>query len=257
MAARPSQGMLRTGALPGSCFVSGLGASDDERIAATVLVHGLKALGLLVAAMTPMALDGVFQAGRWTSAHLEHLGREGSFGLPSPALSPYVLPPAATPALAAQQAGLHIKGQAVVETYQVLATWADVIVVEGVGGLEVPLGPSLAVHDVVRHLALPLVLAIRPDESALQRVAGGLHRARAAGVRVAGWIATGVSDESAQALPVLAAVLGQPAMAALPLHAASGQAAARHLDLAALRATLEVDSGASLLGAARAVAPRP
>ena len=256
MAARPPQGMLRTGALPGSCFVSGLGAADDERVAAAALVHGLKALGLLVAAMTPMALDGVFRAGRWTSAHLEHLGREGSFGLPGPALSPYVLPPAATPALAAQQAGLHIKGQAVVETYQVLATWADVIVVEGVGGLEVPLGPSLAVHDLVRHLALPLVLAIRPDENALQRVAGAMQRAQVAGVRVAGWIATGVTDEAAQVLPPLTAALGQPAMAALPLHAASGQAAARHLDLATLRASLALGPGGSFQESARTAAPR-
>lgn len=238
MADRQSLGLLRPGVLPGSCFVSGLGEVDDERIATAALVHAFKALGLLVAAMTPMALDGIFQAGRWTSEHLEYLGREGSFGLPGPALSPYVLPPAASPALAAQQAGLRIKGQAVVETYQVLSTWADVIVVEGVGGLGVELGPSLAVHDLVRRLSLPLILAIRPDDDALRRTANAMQLARAKGVRVAGWIATGVTEEAAQALPSLTAALGGPAMAQLPLHAASGKAASEHMDLAALQASL-------------------
>ena len=199
---RSPKGTRRT-VLPGSCFVSGLGADDGERIATAALIHGLRALGLRVAAMTPMVSDAVLQAGRWTSEHLDALGREGSFELPGPALSPYVLPSAPTPALAAELAGLHIKGQAVIETYDVLATWADVVVVEGVGGLAVRLGPSLAVHDIVRRLALPLVLAIHPDADAPERAMCAKGFASKVGVRIAGWIATDVGRSVDGALSAL------------------------------------------------------
>ena len=245
MALRRRQSSLRSHVLPGSCFVSGLDAIDDERIATVALVHGLRALGLRVAAMTPMVSDGVSQAGRWTSEHLDRLGREGSFDLPGPALSPYVLPPAPTPAQAAELAGLRIKGQAVVETYQILATWADVVVVEGVGGLAVRLGPSLAVHDLVRRLSLPLVLAIHPDPDSLRRAGFAKRVADSAGVRIAGWIATGMTIEASKSLPDLVAAMGAPALAELPTQATSGSAAAKHLDLTALQCALAVQASPS------------
>jgi dethiobiotin synthetase len=249
MAYRFQKGAYRNPVLPGSCFVSGLGADDGERIATLAVIRGLRALGLRVAAMTPMVLDGVSRAGHWTSERLDVLGREGSFALPGRALSPYVLPPAPTPADAAIRAGLHIKSEAVVETYQVLATWADAIVVEGVGGLAVRLGPSLAVLNVVRRLALPLVLAIHPDTEAPRRAAAALCSARKAGVRIAGWIATGMGSDRGSdrdsdvpgTLAILTAMMGGQPIAELPLHADSGQAAVRHVELSMLRGALAVE----------------
>lgn len=226
--------------LPGSCFVSGMGAKDDERLVTLAVVQALRRLGLRVAAMTPVAADAIRQAGGWTSPHLEHLGRAGSFGLPGPALSPYVLPAAATPVQAAQQAGLRVEAEAIVETYQVLSTWADAIVVEGVGGLCVPLGPSLAVHDVARRLSLPLVIALHADEDAPRRAQCALSLAEANGTQVVAWVATNVTREAAHVLPLLAECLGTPALGTLPGHARTADHAADCLDLQALQQALAV-----------------
>jgi dethiobiotin synthetase len=143
--------------------------------------------------------------------------------------------------LAAELAGLHIKGQAVLETYEVLATWADVVVVEGVGGLAVRLGPSLAVHDIVRRLALPLILAIHPDAHAPERAICAKGFANRVGVRIAGWIATDVGCSVGDSISALTTVMGGSAIAELPASAVSGQAAVKHVDLARLRGALSID----------------
>ena len=54
-------------------------------------------------------------------------------------------------------------------------------VVEGVGGLLVPLGPDVDVRDLARALALPLVIAARPG---LGTISHTLLTLEAAGRRV-------------------------------------------------------------------------
>lgn len=239
--------------LPGSCFVSGMDVGDNERLATLAMVQALRYLGLRVAAMTPLAVDGFEHAGSWTSPHLELLRRAGSFHFPAPALSPYVLPAASTPLLAAQEAGLQVDAEAVVETFQVLSTWADAIVVEGVGGLSVPLGPLLAVHDVARRLALPLVLALRADDGAPSRARRALALASAGGIEVAGWVATGITPNTADMVAVLADCVGMPALGALPPHARDGADAIAYIDLQAVQQALAVPPSLGAAPLSRAI----
>lgn len=232
--------------LAGSCFVSGMAATDGEELGAIAIVHALRGLGLHVTAMTPLVRDAVRHAGRWTSPHLDRLARAGSFGLPGPVLSPYLFPPAPSPALAARQAGARVEPQAVVETYQVLSTWADAVVVQGAGGLEEHLGPSLAVHDIAARLGLPLVLTLRADGNAPHRAHRALALARANAVRLAGWLAVGVTSGSKGVMPVITNQLGMEPFGVLPAHLNEGEHAARHLDLQALRRALELPGDSML-----------
>ncbi|MDB5875085.1 MAG: dethiobiotin synthase [Ramlibacter sp.] len=214
--------------------------SDNEHLVTLAVVHALRGFGLHVAAMTPLVIDGAPQAGRWTSARLERLGLASSFRLPSPALSPYVLPPAATPLQAVQAAGLTLDVEAVIETYQVLSTWADAIVVEGVGGLAVPLGPGLCVHDVASRLDLPIVLALRDDGGVEERAERAIALAHAKSLDAIGWVATGVVAGSTRKLSALAHSLGLQCLGALPVQAHAGAAAATFLDSQALQCALGI-----------------
>lgn len=218
--------------LPGSCFVSGVDAQDDERLAALALAHLMRRLGLRVAAMTPVAADARQQGGHWTSEQLARLGEAGSFGLPGTVLSPYLVPPDESPGQAAQRAGLRVDAEAVVDTYQVLATWADAVVVQGVGGLAVPLGEDLRVHDVALRMGLPVVLALGLGPGHLGRARRALDLVRATGLRLAAWVATGPAQGEAgeaQALHALERLLGPP-LGRLPARSADPAQAAAHLD---------------------------
>jgi dethiobiotin synthetase len=65
-----------------------------------------------------------------------------------------------------------------------------VTVVEGVGGLLVPLGPDANVRDLARVLRLPLVIAARPGLGTINHTLLTLEAARSAGLTVAGVVLT-------------------------------------------------------------------
>ncbi|VTU24842.1 ATP-dependent dethiobiotin synthetase BioD 1 [Variovorax sp. PBL-H6] len=232
-------------ALPGSCFVSGMAAGDGEQLGALAVVLALRFLGLRVAAMTPLVADAVQQSGRWSSPRLECLGRASSFGVPPDVLSPYVLPPASSPSAAVQQAGARVEARAVVETYEVLSTWADAVVVAGVGGLDEPLGPALHVHEVAGRLALPLLLTLRADADAPRRARRALDLTRAHGVRLAGWVAMGDTPGNADMRSRVADVLGMAPLGVVPSDARASADAVAHLDLQALHRALGMRGGPS------------
>jgi dethiobiotin synthetase len=216
---------------------------DGEQLGALAVVLALRFLGLRVAAMTPLVADAVQQCGRWSSPRLECLGRASSFGVPPDVLSPYMLPPAPSPSAAVQQAGTRVDARAVVETYEVLSTWADAVVVAGVGGLEEPLGPALHVHEVAGRLALPLVLTLRADADAPRRARRALDLASANRVHLAGWVAMGDAPGSDKVRASVAELLGTAPLGIVPVGARSGTDAVAHLDLQALHRALGFAGG--------------
>src|SRR5205823_4228845 len=106
--------------------------------------------------------------------------------------------------------------------YEVLSTWADAVVVAGVGGLEEPLGPALNVHEVAGRLGLPLVLTLRADADAARRACRALELARASGVHLAGWIAMGDTPGSEAVRSLLTGVVGMGPLGVVPAPACCG-----------------------------------
>jgi dethiobiotin synthetase len=76
-----------------------------------------------------------------------------------------------------------------------LARVGGVTVVEGVGGLLVPLGPDVDVRDLARALALPLVIAARPGLGTISHTLLTLEAARSAGLTVAGVVLSPWPDQ--------------------------------------------------------------
>ncbi len=80
--------------------------------------------------------------------------------VPIDLINPYCFEPAIAPHLAAQQAGRSISLTRIRECYLSLASLADRVVVEGAGGLLVPLSPREDLGDLVRLLELSVVLVV-------------------------------------------------------------------------------------------------
>ncbi len=74
----------------------------------------------------------------------------------------YAFGPPVSPHLAAELAGEELDPAVLVSNAREASAGNDVVVVEGVGGLLVPLTPSYTVRDLARELGLPLVVAARP-----------------------------------------------------------------------------------------------
>lgn len=92
--------------------------------------------------------------------------------------------PPASPHLAAELAGTRLVPDELVGAARRAASGSDAVVVEGVGGLLVPLAPGFDVRELARRLALPVVVAARPGLGTINHTLLTLEAARAGGLDV-------------------------------------------------------------------------
>jgi dethiobiotin synthetase len=98
--------------------------------------------------------------------------------------------PPVSPHLAAALAGKPLDPALLRAAFAAHAADADVTIVEGVGGLLVPLTPDYRVLDLAHDCELPLVIAARPGLGTINHTLLTLEAARSAGLIVAGVVMT-------------------------------------------------------------------
>jgi len=76
-------------------------------------------------------------------------------------IAPYRLQASAAPLIAAEAEDLLIDVQRIVSAYEALASRHDCMLIEGVGGVMVPLAPGFLVTDLIHLLRLPVLIVAR------------------------------------------------------------------------------------------------
>jgi dethiobiotin synthetase len=122
---------------------------------------------------------------------------------------------ALAPAVAAEREGIKIEVEALVSWCRNQAEAVDVLLVEGAGGLLVPLSGDVTMADLAVRLEAEVVIAVRPGLGTLNHTALTLEAARArhlpvAGLVICGWPAEpGVTETTnLERLAAMAPVLG-------------------------------------------------
>jgi dethiobiotin synthetase len=98
--------------------------------------------------------------------------------------------PAASPHLAAELSGTSVSGGDLEAAVRKATVGAEVVVVEGVGGLLVPLSGTYDVRALARALGMPLVIAARAGLGTINHALLTLESARQAGLEVAAVVLT-------------------------------------------------------------------
>lgn len=216
-------------------FVTGTGTGVGKSVVAAAIVAALTADGKKVAAFKP-AVSGLDEpTPGWPMDH-ELLAQATGWQSPD-AVTPHTFGPAVSPHLAAQEAGVAIELEHLLDAFTHAANQADVIVAEGVGGLMVPLAddPPLDVLDFAKAIALPVVVATHPGLGTISDTRLTVDRLQAEGLGVAavvisGWPKTPNAMERSN-LDTLARLAGVE-VATLPLTSPSRLAAdAAHLPI--------------------------
>ena len=142
-------------------FVTGTGTGVGKSVVAAAICARLSAAGERVAAFKP-ALSGLEEAAsEWPPDH-ELLASTASAGQTPEDITPYRFGPALSPHLAAEGEGFTIDPARLLRAAAAAAESADVVVVEGVGGLLVPLTPAYLVRDLAVELDLPVLIVSLP-----------------------------------------------------------------------------------------------
>jgi dethiobiotin synthetase len=170
-------------------FVTGTDTGVGKSVVAAAICAALAARGERVAALKP-ALTGLDESpGEWPPDH-DLLASVASAGQSPEEIAPYRFRPALSPHLAAELAGVPVDPRRLLSAAAEASSRADALVVEGVGGLMVPLAPDHLVRDLAADLGLPVVVAARPGLGTISHTLLTVEAARAAGLRPAGVVLT-------------------------------------------------------------------
>ncbi|MHB8657890.1 MAG: dethiobiotin synthase [Solirubrobacteraceae bacterium] len=149
-----------------------------KTVLAAAILAALRARGLRVQAVKPV-ITGLDEPpdGPWP-ADDELLG--SVTGQSRREVSPLRFGPAVSPHLAAELAGAAITLEATLAPVRRALHDAETVVVEGVGGLLVPLGDGFDVRALAAQIGLPVVLAARAGLGTINHTLLSIEAARAA-----------------------------------------------------------------------------
>jgi dethiobiotin synthetase len=178
------------------CFVTGTDTGVGKTVLAGAILAALRARGVRVRALKPV-ITGLDEPADplWPRDH--ELLAAAAQSTPELVTAIGYGPPV-SPHLAAELAGRPIVREQLLEAARAAADACDVLIVEGVGGLLVPLANGYDVRAFARELGLPLVIAARPGLGTINHTLLTLEAARAAGLNVATVVLTPWPNEPGQ-----------------------------------------------------------
>jgi len=187
-------------------FIAGTDTGVGKTVVACAVLQGLSELGLRVAAMKPVAAGATRRRGVWHHDDVVQLRAAANVDVPLAWTNPYCFAPAVAPHIAAHEAGATLRMALIAKKYAQLAGRADVVVVEGVGGLLVPLGRRFNAADIPLRLELPVVLVVGLRLGCLNHALLTVEALQARGLRLAGWIVNRIDPDMARAAENLQAL---------------------------------------------------
>jgi dethiobiotin synthetase len=225
-------------------FVTGTDTDVGKTWVAAGLTAALRKLGLQAVYFKPIQ-SGCLQEGEFLVPTDARFARDVA-GLTEPleVLTPIALRLPLAPAVAAAHAGVEVDLERLAAGVRDLASRYEFLVVEGAGGLYVPLsGSQFLVLDLIQWLRLPLVVVARAGLGTINHTALTVKAALAAGITVAGVIFNrypqnpGLAEETNPGM--VAAITGVPILGRLPEVPDLNDPAGREAFMAALRPLAE------------------
>lgn len=185
--------------MPGrGVFIAGTDTGVGKTLIACALLRGLAGEGLRTAGMKPVAAGAVRRRGVWHNDDVEQLRAAASVDAARPVINPYCFAPPVAPHIAAREARVAVSMSLILRNYDRLRAQADIVVVEGVGGLLVPLGPRLSAAAIPTRLNLPVLLVVGLRLGCLNHALLTVEALQQRGLRLAGWIANSIDPAMAR-----------------------------------------------------------
>ncbi len=182
-------------AIPG-LFVTGTDTGVGKTVITGAIAAWFSRRGMRVGVSKPIATGCVKRREGWISEDAEFLAAAGDVAFPLDVICPQRFIEPLAPALAAEREGRTIDWGAVQRALAIQSAAADVLLVEGVGGVMVPLDRENTVLDLARALGLPAVVVARAGLGTINHTLLTIAALRAGGVSVAGVVINGYPAEA-------------------------------------------------------------
>lgn len=175
--------------LPSRFFVTGTDTGVGKTTVTVRLMQQLIAQGKTVIGMKPVASGCEWLEGRWQNEDVRLLTAASNVTVPAELINPYCFTPAIAPHIAAAQAGVEIQLEVIQAAYAQLTTLADVVIVEGAGGLLVPLNQTHSLADLIQALQLPALMVVGMRLGCINHALLTAQVLKSRGIDCCGWVA--------------------------------------------------------------------
>ncbi|HWI10002.1 MAG TPA: dethiobiotin synthase [Burkholderiaceae bacterium] len=166
------------------------------RISAALL-HWVASRGRVAVGFKPVAAGTTLIGGMRVNEDVRLLRDASSAGLTDAEVGPFQFDAACAPHVAAALEGRAIDRAAILAAGRALRARGDFLVVEGVGGFCVPLGPDWDSSDIACGLALPVILVVGLRLGCLNHALLTAEAIKARHLPLAGWIANTIDPAMA------------------------------------------------------------
>jgi len=201
-------------------FITGTDTGVGKTIVSAALARLLMLHDLKVGVMKPVTSGCHEVDGRLVSDDAELLAWAAGIAV-TDEVAPYLLREPIAPSAAAEKDGVRIDFSRIRDAYAALAAKHDVVIVEGAGGLMVPLSGGLLVADLVNQLALPLLVVARPNLGTVNHACLTCFTARQLGLDLRGVVINNYPAEpdlAEQTAPhLIDSLCGAPLLGRFPL----------------------------------------
>ena len=172
-------------------FIAGTDTGVGKTFVSAILLSSLRKAGLDAVPMKPVQTGCVSRKGRLAAPDLEFILRFAGIkatNAEKELMCPFRFKPACSPHLAAAMAGKTISFDRILRSFRKLAGKHQAVIVEGAGGVLVPIGRNKTMLDLMKMLELPIILVARPGLGTINHTLLSVGEIRRAGLNLHGVI---------------------------------------------------------------------
>jgi dethiobiotin synthetase len=177
-------------------FVTGTDTEVGKTLVSGALIVKLRDQQINAIGFKPV-VAGTYKdtSGRTLNEDLETLRIASNLSHHELSLCPYALDQPAAPHLVAAQQGLKLEMSVMHNAFQDVQKHADCIVVEGAGGLLIPLNKDEDLGGFANKIDLPMILVVGMKLGCLNHALLTHEAMKARNLKIAGWIANTLAEE--------------------------------------------------------------
>jgi len=201
-------------------FITGTDTGVGKTVAAAAIARLLRDRGINVGVMKPVTSGCDCPEGKLRSDDAELLAWGAGCDPADPDIAPYCLAAPIAPSVAAAMEGVRIDFSRIRDAFDRLAARHDFMIVEGAGGLMVPLAGGLMVADLIGRLSLPALVIARPGLGTVNHTVLTCFAAKQLGIETRGVIINDypeTPDRAAESAPhLIDSLSGAPLLGIFP-----------------------------------------
>src|SRR3989304_5129466 len=203
--------------MPG-IFITGTDTDVGKTAVAAGLAGALKLRGFCVGVMKPVQSGAALRKDRLYSQDAELMKKAADSQDEDELVCPVLLKEALAPGIAAEIEGKSIDIDTILKSYRELERRHDFVVVEGAGGLAVPLKERFLISDLIKLFGLPVIIVARPGLGTINHTFLTIEYAKKSGIRVIGVIINnfhgGLAEETNPG--IISSLTGIPILGIIP-----------------------------------------